>query len=90
MNKNELIDAIAEKSELSRVAAGRALSATIETIVKALGQGDSVTLVGFGSFLVSQRKARDGHNPQTGEVMKIPAMRIPRFRPGKLLKEAVK
>ena len=90
MNKNELIDAIAEKSELSRVAAGRALSATIETIVKALGQGDSVTLVGFGSFLVSQRKARDGHNPQTGEVMKIPAMRIPRFRLGKLLKEAVK
>ena len=90
MNKNELIEAIAEKSELSRVAAGRALSATIEAITQALGKGDSVTLVGFGSFLISQRKARDGHNPQTGEVMKIPAMRVPRFRPGKLLKDAVK
>ncbi len=90
MNKNELIEAIAEKSELSRVAAGRALSATIEAITQALSKGDSVTLVGFGSFLISQRKARDGHNPQTGEVMKIPAMKVPRFRPGKLLKDAVK
>ncbi|MDR3322965.1 MAG: HU family DNA-binding protein [Zoogloeaceae bacterium] len=90
MNKSELIDVVAAEAELSKAAAGRALDATIAAITKALKKGDSLTLVGFGAFYVGKRAARVGRNPHTGATLKIKAAKVPKFRAGKGLKEAVK
>ena len=89
MNKAELIDEVA-KVTCSKKEADEAVSATIAAIQKALKKGDSVTLVGFGTFSVSKRKARKGRNPQTGEAIKIPAKKVPVFKAGKNFKDAVK
>ena len=89
MNKSELIDAIAQKGRLTTVDAGKALDATIESISAALKAGDTVTLVGFGSFTVKERAARTGRNPKTGAELKIPASKVPSFKAGKGLKDSV-
>jgi len=89
VNKNDLIDAIALHADISKAAAGRALDATIESIGTSLRKGDMVTLVGFGSFYVGKRTARSGRNPRTGEVIKISAAKVPKFRAGKALKDAL-
>lgn len=89
MNKSELIEAIAEKAQLSRANANAALDATLATISEALKKGDTVTLVGFGTFEVRARAERDGRNPKTGETIKIAAAKNPAFKPGKALKDAV-
>ena len=90
MNKAELIDAVAVNADLSKAAAGRALDATLEAITKALKKKDTVTLVGFGTFSVRKRSARIGRNPKTGEEIKIKASRVPGFKAGKALKDAIK
>ena len=90
MTKEELIERISNDVSLSKAGAGRALNAVIDNIVKALKKGDKVTLVGFGSFLVSKRKARTGRNPQTGVAIKIAARKVPKFSAGKALKDAIK
>ncbi|MCS7163874.1 MAG: HU family DNA-binding protein [Thermodesulfovibrio sp.] len=90
MTKAELVSKIASKAELTKAEATKALDATIEAIKEALKKGEKVTLVGFGSFYVSKRKARKGRNPRTGEEIKIPATKVPKFTAGKSLKEAVK
>lgn len=89
MNKSELIDAIAEKSGLTKADAGRALDATLASITETLGKGDSVTLVGFGTFSVKERKERQGFNPKTKTPITIPASQAPVFKAGKNLKDAV-
>ncbi|MEY1662053.1 HU family DNA-binding protein [Isoalcanivorax beigongshangi] len=89
MNKSELIDAIAASADISKADAGRALDATIEAITTALKGGDSVSLVGFGTFTVKKRAAREGRNPQTREVIQIAEANVPGFKPGKALKDAV-
>ena len=89
MNKTELIDAIARHADISKAAAGRALDATVNAIKGSLKNGEMVTLVGFGSFFVGQRNARQGRNPHTGATIKIRAAKVPKFRAGKALKEAV-
>lgn len=89
MNKSELIDAIAESADLPKAAAGRALDATLEAVTAALTKGESVALVGFGTFTTKERAARDGRNPQTGATIKIAAATLPAFKPGKALKDAV-
>ena len=89
MNKSELIDAIAKHADISKAAAGRALDATVNTIRAALTKGDTVTLVGFGSFHVGRRTARQGRNPRTGDAIRIRAAKVPKFRAGKALKDAV-
>ena len=89
MNKSELIEAIADSADLSKASAGRALDATVEAITKALKKGDSVSLVGFGTFSVKKRAARTGRNPQTGAEIKIKAAKVPSFKAGKGLKDAV-
>lgn len=89
MNKTDLIEVIAENAELSKAAAGRILDTMLEAITESLGKGKDVVLVGFGSFVVNKRKQRKGRNPQTGEVITIPAAKVPRFRPGKYLKDKV-
>lgn len=89
MNKSELIEAIAKSSELTKTDAERALNATIETIVKAVAKGDTVTLVGFGTFKSSKRAARTGRNPATGAAIKIAASTVPRFTAGATFKTAV-
>jgi len=89
MNKTELIDAIAEQTDLSKAAAGRALDAVVSTVVKAVAKNDSVTLVGFGTFKQSKRAARSGRNPRTGQEIKIAAAKVPRFIPGAAFKTAV-
>ncbi|NNM81162.1 MAG: HU family DNA-binding protein [Burkholderiales bacterium] len=90
MNKSELIDAIAESADISKASAGRALDAMIDAVKGALDKGDMVTLVGFGTFYVGDRPARTGRNPRTGEEIKIEAAKVPKFRAGKGLKDAVK
>ncbi|GAQ94344.1 DNA-binding protein HU-beta [Thermodesulfovibrio aggregans] len=90
MTKADLVSKIASKAELTKAEAAKALDATIEAIKEALKKGDKVTLVGFGSFYVSKRKARKGRNPRTGQEIKIPATKVPKFTAGKSLKEAVK
>jgi DNA-binding protein HU-beta len=90
VNKSELIDAIAVSADISKAAAGRALDGAMDAVKKALKKGEIVTLVGFGSFYVGKRAARAGRNPRTGEAIKIKAARIPKFRPGKGLKDALK
>lgn len=89
MNKAELIDAMADTADISKAAAGRALDGAIAAITKALKKGDTVTLVGFGTFSVRKRKARIGRNPKTGEEIKIKASKAPGFKPGKALKDAI-
>ena len=89
MNKTELIDAVADEAEVSKAAAGRAVDAVISSITKALKKGDSVTLVGFGTFQVRKRAARTGRNPKTGDTIKIKASKNPAFKAGKALKDAV-
>jgi DNA-binding protein HU-beta len=89
MNKSELIDAIAENSSLSKADSGRALDAVISSVTGALKDNDQVTIVGFGTFLVRQRAARVGRNPQTGAEIQIKAANVPAFKPGKALKDAV-
>lgn len=90
MNKTDLINAVAEKSELSKKDAGKAVDAVFESIQTALKNGDKVQLIGFGNFEVRERAARKGRNPQTGEEIEIQASKQPAFKPGKDLKEAVK
>ena len=89
MNKSELIDAIAESADISKAAAGRAVDAVVESVTGALKEGDQVTLIGFGTFSVKDRAARTGRNPQTGEEIQIAAAKIPSFKAGKALKDAV-
>ena len=89
MNKSELIDAIAASADIPKAAAGRALDAVIESVTGALKAGDSVVLVGFGTFAVKERAARTGRNPQTGNPISIAAAKIPGFKAGKALKDAV-
>ena len=89
MNKTELIDAVADEAEVSKAEAGRAVDAVISSITKALKKGDSVTLVGFGTFQVRKRAARTGRNPKTGDTIKIKASKNPEFKAGKALKDAV-
>lgn len=89
MNKSELIEAAAAGADISKAAAGRALDSIIETVVKAVAKGDTVTLVGFGTFKSSKRAARTGRNPQTGKEIKIAATTVPRFTPGAGFKAAV-
>lgn len=89
MNKSELIDAIADSADISKAAAGRAVDAFVDSITGALKEGDQVTLIGFGTFSVKDRAARTGRNPQTGEEIQIAAAKIPSFKAGKALKDAV-
>ncbi len=89
MNKSEMIDSIARHADISKAAAGRALDAVVNSIKGSLKKGDVVTLVGFGSFFVGKRSARAGRNPRTNEPIKIRAAKVPKFRAGKALKDAV-
>jgi DNA-binding protein HU-beta len=89
MNKGELVDAIADKANVTKKQADAVLTAALETIVDAVSSGQKVTLVGFGSFESRQRKEREGRNPKTGAKMKIPATKVPAFSAGKLFKETV-
>lgn len=89
MNKTELIEAIAASADLPKAVAGRALDAMVEAIVGALKKNDPVVLVGFGTFAVKERAARTGRNPQTGATIEIAAAKIPGFKAGKALKDAV-
>ena len=90
MNKSELVDSVASATDMSKADAARAVDATIGAIGDALGSGDSVALVGFGTFSVRHRAARDGRNPQTGAPMHIPSSKVPGFKEGKALKDKVK
>lgn len=90
MNKTELINAIADKADLSKADAGRALDALFEVVAKTLKKRDKVSLVGFGTFLIRERAARIGRNPKTGKELKIKASKSPSFKAGKALKDAVK
>ena len=90
MNKSDLVDAVESSADLTKASAARAVDATLDAIGGALGNGDSVSLVGFGTFSVRHRAARDGRNPQTGAPMHIPASKVPGFKAGKGLKDKVK
>jgi DNA-binding protein HU-beta len=90
MTKEDLIEKVASVARLSKADAARAVNATIGSITSALKKGQNVTLVGFGTFKVSKRKARKGRNPRTGEIITIKATKVPRFSAGKSLKDAVK
>lgn len=89
MNKSDLIDAIASAADINKSDAGRALDAVVDSITDTLKRGDQVSLVGFGTFSVKPRAARDGRNPRTGETIKIKASNVPGFKAGKALKDAV-
>lgn len=89
MNKSELIDAIAAAADISKASAARALDAVIDSVTDTLKSGDKVSLVGFGTFEVKERAARVGRNPKTGEEINIAASRVPSFKAGKALKDAV-
>ncbi len=89
MNKAELIDAVAAAADLSKSDAGKAVEAVTSTIAKTLGTGGQVAIVGFGTFQVKHRKAREGRNPKTGETIHIRATNVPAFKAGKGLKDAV-
>lgn len=90
MNKTELVNAMAEKAELTKKAAEVALSSIVESITDAMKKGEKVQLIGFGTFEVRERAARKGHNPQTGEAIKIPASKAPAFKAGKAFKDMIK
>jgi DNA-binding protein HU-beta len=89
LNKTELIEHIAHQADISKAAAGRALEALLGGIRTSLKKGNSVTLVGFGTFIVGKRAARTGRNPRTNQPIKIKAAKVPKFRAGKALKDAV-
>ncbi|WP_167955325.1 HU family DNA-binding protein [Anaerosporobacter faecicola] len=89
MNKTELVAAIAEKTELSKKDSEKALKAFIDVVTEELTKGEKIQLVGFGTFEVSERAAREGRNPQTGETMKIAASKSPKFKAGKALKDVI-
>jgi DNA-binding protein HU-beta len=89
MNKADMIEQIAQAAEVSKSAAERAVDVLIGAVKSTLKKGDMVTLVGFGTFYVSKRQARAGRNPRTGEALTIKATRVPRFRAGKALKDAI-
>lgn len=90
MNKSELIDQVAEKADISKAMAGRAVDALVEAVAESLQVGNSVTLIGFGTFAVRERASRSGRNPRTGEVLEIKASKTVGFKPGKTLKERLK
>ncbi|MBW2185775.1 MAG: DNA-binding protein HU [Desulfuromonadales bacterium C00003068] len=89
MTKTELVNAIAEKSELSKSDSEKALKAFVDTVTEVLQQGDKIAMVGFGTFSVGDRAARVGKNPQTGAAIDIPAAKVPKFKAGKALKDSV-
>ncbi|MEA5444569.1 HU family DNA-binding protein [Gammaproteobacteria bacterium AB-CW1] len=89
MNKQELIEAVAASADLSKADATRAVDSVIDNVTQTLKKGDQVTLVGFGTFSVKERAARTGRNPQTGATIQIPASKVPGFKAGKALKDAV-
>ncbi|HEX5648667.1 MAG TPA: HU family DNA-binding protein [Steroidobacteraceae bacterium] len=89
MNKNDLIDAVAERTSLAKSDAARAVEAVLGSITEAMQKGDAVTLSGFGTFATKSRAARTGRNPRTGEAIEIPASKVPGFKAGKGLKDAV-
>jgi DNA-binding protein HU-beta len=89
MNKKELIESIAGAADISKAAAEKALNGTLAAIADSLNKGEKVTLVGFGTFSVSKRDARQGRNPQTGKTIKIPAKKVVKFKAGSKLSEAI-
>jgi len=89
MNKTDLINAVAQKTEMSKIDAEKAIKATIGAISTELANGGNITLVGFGTFSVIERKARTGKNPRTGETINIAAKKVAKFKPGKLLSDSV-
>jgi DNA-binding protein HU-beta len=89
LNKQDIIEQIAQAAEVSKSAAERAVDALVAAIKTSLKKGDMVTMVGFGTFYVGARKAREGRNPRTGAALKIPAAKVPKFRAGKALKDAI-
>ena len=89
MNKSELIEAIAASADIPKAAASRALDAMVEPVTDSLKKGESVSLVGFGTFAIKERAARTGRNPQTGQPIEISAAKVPSFKAGKALKDAV-
>ena len=89
MNKSELIEHISQQADISKAAASRALEAAIDAITDTLKKGDSVSLVGFGTCVATEREARTGRNPRTGVAIKIAKAKVPKFRPGKALKDAL-
>ncbi|WP_435632978.1 nucleoid-associated protein HU-beta [Carnimonas bestiolae] len=89
MNKSELIEAIAASADIPKAAATRALDALIDSVTDSLKKGDTVALVGFGTFSIKERAARTGRNPQTGKPIKIAAAKVPSFKAGKALKDSV-
>ncbi len=89
MNKSELVDAVADSADLSKASAARAVDAVVEAITATLKKGDTVALLGFGTFLVRDRAARSGRNPRTGETIQIKASKVPAFKAGKALKDAL-
>jgi DNA-binding protein HU-beta len=89
MNKSEFIDAVAESADIPKATAEKAVGAMVEVVADALKDGEQVTLVGFGTFLVRKREARPGRNPRTGETIEIKASKVPSFKAGKALKDAV-
>ncbi|WP_349407574.1 HU family DNA-binding protein [Pseudalkalibacillus sp. SCS-8] len=90
MNKTDLINSVSEKTQLSKKDVSKTVDAVFESIESSLKDGDKVQLIGFGNFEVRERAARKGRNPQTGEEIEIPASKVPAFKPGKALKDAVK
>ncbi len=89
MNKTEFVDAVAEKADVQKSDAAKIVDSMVDVIGDTLKQGDQITLIGFGTFLVSKREARKGRNPRTGEEIQIAASNVPRFKPGKALKESI-
>ena len=89
MNKEELVKEVSKKAKVSQIAAADVIAATLETVEKTVAKGQKVTLVGFGTFEVTERAARTGKNPQTGKEIKIAACKAPKFKAGKALKDAV-
>ena len=89
MNKTEYVDAVAERADVQKSDAAKIVDSLVEVIGEQLKKGDQITLVGFGTFLVSKREARKGRNPRTGEEIQIAASNVPRFKPGKALKESI-
>ncbi len=90
MNKTELVAAVAEKAALSKKDAEKAVKAVLDTVEESLKKGDKVQLIGFGTFEVRERAAKEARNPRTGETVKVPAAKVPAFKAGAALKEAVK
>jgi DNA-binding protein HU-beta len=90
MNKTELVDAVAQATDLSKVAAGKAVTAVLDAIQVALNKGDAVVLTGFGTFSIRERPARTGHNPKTGQPMELKASKTPVFKAGKTFRDTIK